>query len=76
MLSEANQNRIVFRYYRFLLLDLSRKLIEWSVNGIYSLITINYGTTYNPSFLISYYKKYINVLNYALQFRQGICSDR
>ena len=28
----------------------SRKLIECSVNGFYSLIIINYGTTYNLSF--------------------------
>ena len=33
----------VVGYYRFLLFDLSRILIECSVNGFYSLIIINYG---------------------------------
>ena len=36
--------------YRFLLFDLSRKLIECSVNGFYFLININNGTTYKLSF--------------------------
>ena len=57
----------VVGYYRFLLFDLSRKLIECSVNWFYSLIIINYGTTYNVSFWY-HTTKYINVLNYALQF--------
>ena len=56
----------VVGYYRFLLFDLSRKLIECSVNWFYSLIIINYGTTYNVSFWY-HTTKYINVLNYALQ---------
>ena len=60
----------VVGYYRFLLFDLSRKLIECSVNWFYSLIIINYGTTYNVSFWY-HTTKYINVLNYALQFRPG-----
>ena len=60
----------VVGYYRFLLFELSRKLIECSVNWFYSLIIINYGTTYNVSFWY-HTTKYINVLNYALQFRPG-----
>ena len=40
----------VVGYYRFILFDRSRILIECSVNGFYSLIIINYGTTYNLSF--------------------------
>ena len=58
-------------YYRFLLFDLTRILIEGSVNGFYSLIIINYGTTYNLSFWY-HTNKYINVLNYTVQFRPGV----
>ena len=66
----------VVTYYRFLSLDLSKILInvECSVNGFYLIIIINYGTTYNLSFW-HHTIKYINVLNYALQFRPGILSD-
>ena len=49
-------------------------LLEFSVNGFYSLIIITYGTTYSLSFWY-HTTKYINVLNYALQFRPGIRSD-
>ena len=45
------------------------------VNGFYSLIIINYGKTYNLSFWY-HTTKYINVLNYALQFRRGICPSK
>ena len=64
----------VVGYYRFLLFVLSRILIKCSVNGFYSLIIINYGTTYNLSFWY-HTTKYIQVLNFSLQFRPGICSD-
>ena len=40
----------VVEYYRFLLFDLSGILIECSVNVFYSLIIINYGTTYKLEF--------------------------
>ena len=48
-------------------------IIECSVNGFYrySLIIINYGTTLNLSFWY-HTAKYINMLNYALQFKPDI----
>ena len=61
----------VVGYYRFLLFDLSRISIECSVNWFCSLIIINYGITYNISFWY-HTTKYLNVFNYALQFRPGI----
>ena len=77
-LSEANWNKTVFSC-RILQISIIwsflRVLIECSVNGFYSWIMINYDNTYNPSF---WYKttKYINVLNYVLQFRPGICTTQ